>query len=174
MSQIELKAEDLYDKDKVDIEEVDIDDVFKLLQCSDSGLDEQEAARRTEIFGPNRLEQKEQNPILQVSISPLSSRFLLAPFRFLFALHRLRQLATSFASLFLPAVRPRVVVALARLSPFRGPSALAQVVVMTRNPTWEPAWLAIGSLSVPRLPTARDWLRGCLRVFVWLGCPVYS
>jgi len=74
MSQIELKAEDLYDKDKVDIEEVDIDDVFKLLQCTDAGLSQEEATRRLEIFGPNRLEQNEQNPFLQVSIR-LSSSF---------------------------------------------------------------------------------------------------
>lgn len=106
MSQIELRAEDLYDKDKVDIEEVDIDDVFKLLQCDDAGLTEAEAARRMEIFGPNKLESKEQNPILQVSISCLCSPFTSSAF--------LPPLATSFASLFFPR---RVVVALARLSP---------------------------------------------------------
>ncbi|KAG8682658.1 plasma membrane H+-ATPase, partial [Ceratobasidium sp. 394] len=63
--QIELKAEDLYDKDKVDLETVVLDDVFTLLQCSDDGLTEEEAKRRLELFGPNKLESKEQNPILQ-------------------------------------------------------------------------------------------------------------
>lgn len=32
MSTIELKAEDLYDKDKVDLENVELDDVWTLLQ----------------------------------------------------------------------------------------------------------------------------------------------
>lgn len=64
--QIELKAEDLYDKEKVDLETIVIEDVFKLLQCDENGLDTQEAQRRIELFGPNRLEQEEQNPFLQV------------------------------------------------------------------------------------------------------------
>jgi H+-transporting ATPase len=73
--QIELKAEDLYDKEKVDLETIVIDDVFKLLQCDDSGLDNEEAARRLELFGPNKLESEEQNAFLQASCleSPLSS-----------------------------------------------------------------------------------------------------
>jgi hypothetical protein len=49
-SQIELKAEDLYDKEKVDLETVQIDDVFTLLQCDDQGLTGEEAARRLAIF----------------------------------------------------------------------------------------------------------------------------
>ncbi|KAF8524342.1 plasma-membrane proton-e [Hysterangium stoloniferum] len=65
MSQIELKAEDLYDKEKVDLETIVIDDVFKLLQCDSEGLTEAEATRRLEIFGPNKLESEEQNPFLQ-------------------------------------------------------------------------------------------------------------
>lgn len=65
MSTIELKAEDLYDKEKVDLETVVIDDVFKLLQCDENGLTPDEALRRLELFGPNRLESEEQNPILQ-------------------------------------------------------------------------------------------------------------
>jgi H+-transporting ATPase len=67
MAQIELKAEDLYDKEKVDLETVVIDDVFQLLQCSDQGLNEDEATRRLEIFGHNKLEAKEENAFLQVS-----------------------------------------------------------------------------------------------------------
>ncbi|KZT24844.1 plasma-membrane proton-e [Neolentinus lepideus HHB14362 ss-1] len=65
MSLIELKAEDLYDKEKVDLETIVIDDVFKLLQCDEGGLNADEANRRLEIFGPNKLEQEEQNAFLQ-------------------------------------------------------------------------------------------------------------
>ncbi|THH17693.1 hypothetical protein EW146_g3157 [Bondarzewia mesenterica] len=65
MGQIELKAEDLYDKEKVDLETIVIEDVFKLLQCDENGLSNEEAQRRLEIFGPNRLESEEQNPFLQ-------------------------------------------------------------------------------------------------------------
>ncbi|KAF8348510.1 hypothetical protein F5887DRAFT_950386 [Amanita rubescens] len=65
MSKIELKAEDLYDKDKVDLETIVLEDVFKLLQCEDVGLTVAEAQRRLEIFGPNKLESEEQNPFLQ-------------------------------------------------------------------------------------------------------------
>ncbi|KAL1742944.1 hypothetical protein HDZ31DRAFT_65500 [Schizophyllum fasciatum] len=65
MSTIELKAEDLYDKEKVDLETIVIEDVFKLLQCSETGLDDAEAKRRLELFGPNKLEAEEQNAFLQ-------------------------------------------------------------------------------------------------------------
>lgn len=65
MDTIELTAEDLYDKDKVDLETIVIDDVFKLLQCTEQGLDAAEAERRLELFGPNKLESEEQNAILQ-------------------------------------------------------------------------------------------------------------
>ncbi|KAF8269467.1 plasma-membrane proton-e [Lactarius quietus] len=65
MSRIELKADDLYDKEKVDLETIVIEDVFTLLQCDDQGLTAAEAQRRYEIFGPNKLEQEEQNPFLQ-------------------------------------------------------------------------------------------------------------
>lgn len=65
MSLIQLKAEDLYDKDKVDLEQVELEDVWALLQCTEEGLTETEAHRRLEIFGPNKLESKEINPFLQ-------------------------------------------------------------------------------------------------------------
>ncbi|KAI1789272.1 plasma-membrane proton-e [Ganoderma leucocontextum] len=65
MSQIQLKAEDLYDKEKVDLETIVVDDVFKLLQCDENGLTDEEATRRLELFGPNRLESEEQNAFLQ-------------------------------------------------------------------------------------------------------------
>ncbi|KAI0063921.1 plasma-membrane proton-e [Artomyces pyxidatus] len=64
-AQIELKADDLYDKEKVDLETIVIDDVFTLLQCTDQGLTSEEAQRRLEIFGPNKLENEEQNAFLQ-------------------------------------------------------------------------------------------------------------
>ena len=66
--QIQLKAEDLYDKEKVDLETIVVDDVFKLLQCDENGLTDEEANRRLELFGPNKLESEEQNPFLQVCI----------------------------------------------------------------------------------------------------------
>jgi len=65
MSTIELKAEDLYDKEKVDLETIVIDDVFKLLQADMEGLSSEEATRRLALFGPNKLEHEEQNPFLQ-------------------------------------------------------------------------------------------------------------
>ncbi|KAE9392918.1 plasma-membrane proton-e [Gymnopus androsaceus JB14] len=65
MSTIQLRAEDLYDKEKVDLETIVVDDVFKLLQCDDQGLSKEEADRRIEIFGPNKLESEEQNAFLQ-------------------------------------------------------------------------------------------------------------
>lgn len=67
-AQIELKAEDLYDKEKVDLETIVIDDVFKL-QCDDKGLDSEEATRRLSLFGPNKLKSEEQNAFLQVRTS---------------------------------------------------------------------------------------------------------
>ncbi|KAJ7130947.1 hypothetical protein C8R46DRAFT_1327780 [Mycena filopes] len=65
MSTIELKAEDLYDQEKVDLGTLDIGDVFKLLQCDNKGLSPDEVERRLGLFGPNRLEQEDQNPFLQ-------------------------------------------------------------------------------------------------------------
>lgn len=65
MAEIQLRAEDLYDKEKVDLETIVVDDVFKLLQCDDNGLTDDEAHRRLELFGPNKLESEEQNPFLQ-------------------------------------------------------------------------------------------------------------
>jgi hypothetical protein len=66
-----LKAEDLYDKEKVDLETIVIEDVFILLQCDPKGLGTEEADRRLNLFGPNQLEQEEQNAFLQVSAQPL-------------------------------------------------------------------------------------------------------
>ncbi|KAG6852253.1 ATPase 3, plasma membrane-type, partial [Termitomyces sp. Mi166 len=56
---------DLYDKEKVDLETIVIDDVFTLLQCNHEGLTQAEADRRLELFGPNKLEHEKQNALLQ-------------------------------------------------------------------------------------------------------------
>lgn len=77
MSTIQLRAEDLYDKEKVDLETIVLEDVFKLLQCSEGGLSDEESRRRLELFGPNKLESEEQNAFLQVRC--LKSRDLPAP-----------------------------------------------------------------------------------------------
>ncbi|OAV95125.1 H+-transporting ATPase [Puccinia triticina 1-1 BBBD Race 1] len=65
MKTIQLNAEDLYDREKVDLEQVELEDVWQLLQTSENGLDAAEVERRREIFGPNRLEEKSVNPFLQ-------------------------------------------------------------------------------------------------------------
>ncbi|UZJ56972.1 hypothetical protein CBS101457_006292 [Exobasidium rhododendri] len=65
MSTIELKAEDLYDKEKVDLESIEMQDVYQLLQANEDGLVSGEAQRRIELFGPNKLESEDVNPILQ-------------------------------------------------------------------------------------------------------------
>jgi H+-transporting ATPase len=67
-----LTADDLYDKDKVDLETIDVEDVYKLLQSQTEGLADEEAQRRIELFGPNKLEEKHVNPFLQVGHFPLS------------------------------------------------------------------------------------------------------
>ncbi|KAE9386307.1 hypothetical protein BT96DRAFT_949203 [Gymnopus androsaceus JB14] len=64
VSTIQLRAEDLYDREKVDLETI-LEDAFKLLQCDENGLPTEEATCCIEIFGPNKLESEEQNPFLQ-------------------------------------------------------------------------------------------------------------
>ncbi|KAG0143399.1 hypothetical protein CROQUDRAFT_135004 [Cronartium quercuum f. sp. fusiforme G11] len=61
---IQLTVEDLYDKDKVDLEQVHLQDIWKLLQTSEEGLSPSEIERRRAIFGPNKLESKDVNPLL--------------------------------------------------------------------------------------------------------------
>ncbi|KAJ7194595.1 plasma membrane H+-transporting ATPase [Mycena pura] len=65
MSSIDLRAEDLYDKEKVDLGTILIEDVFRLLRCDQTGLSSEEVGRRLALFGHNKLEQEEQNPFLQ-------------------------------------------------------------------------------------------------------------
>lgn len=60
------------------METIAIEDVFTLLQCTDDGLTQEEAARRLELFGPNKLESEEQNAFLQVCRpSPLAPTYSL-------------------------------------------------------------------------------------------------
>lgn len=43
-----------------------MEDVFKLLEATEEGMNTEEVQRRLGLFGPNKLESKEQNPFLQV------------------------------------------------------------------------------------------------------------
>ncbi|KAH9824918.1 H+-transporting ATPase [Melampsora americana] len=65
MKMIQLCAEDLYDREKVDLEQVQLEDVWTLLQTNEHGLTPAEVERRRTIFGPNKLEEKSVNPFLQ-------------------------------------------------------------------------------------------------------------
>jgi H+-transporting ATPase len=49
---------------------MEIEDVFRLLQCDDNGLSSKEAQRRLGLFGPNKLESKERNAFPQASRVP--------------------------------------------------------------------------------------------------------
>jgi H+-transporting ATPase len=49
------------------LETIVMEEVFQLLQSSEQGLSSEEAERRLGLFGPNKLEDKQQNPFLQVS-----------------------------------------------------------------------------------------------------------
>jgi len=60
-----LTVEELYDKDKFDLSTMEPGDIFELLQTSSNGLTSDEAARRAEKFGFNKLETKDVNPFLQ-------------------------------------------------------------------------------------------------------------
>jgi hypothetical protein len=63
---IELRADDLYDMEQNHLGTIVLDDIFKLLRCDDDGLDAEEAHRRFECFGPNKLESEEHRAFLQV------------------------------------------------------------------------------------------------------------
>lgn len=65
MNTIQFTAADLYDKDKVDIEHIVMEEVLQLLQCDEGGLTDAEAQNRIGIFGPNKLEEKSENVFLQ-------------------------------------------------------------------------------------------------------------
>ncbi|CAF4146050.1 unnamed protein product [Adineta steineri] len=70
-----LDVEDLYDKDKCDLNRYDLDTVYKLLESSAKGLTDEQVKERTEKFGENKIEQKERHPVLQFLLfmwNPLS------------------------------------------------------------------------------------------------------
>eukprot|EP00252_Welwitschia_mirabilis_P007528 TRINITY_DN18969_c0_g2_i1.p1 TRINITY_DN18969_c0_g2~~TRINITY_DN18969_c0_g2_i1.p1 ORF type:complete len:961 (+),score=205.48 TRINITY_DN18969_c0_g2_i1:436-3318(+) len=49
----------------VDLEKIPIEEVFEQLKCSREGLSSQEAENRLKIFGPNKLEEKQESKILK-------------------------------------------------------------------------------------------------------------
>jgi len=56
----------LYGKESVDLETLDLDDVFKVLKCDENGLSSSESKHRLEIFGSNKLRNERQNAFFQV------------------------------------------------------------------------------------------------------------
>ncbi|KAH0457314.1 hypothetical protein IEQ34_012629 [Dendrobium chrysotoxum] len=52
-------------KEAVDLENIPIEEVFEQLRCSQEGLSSKSAEERLVIFGPNKLEEKEESRILK-------------------------------------------------------------------------------------------------------------
>uniref|UniRef100_A0A0E0BVR0 Plasma membrane ATPase n=1 Tax=Oryza glumipatula TaxID=40148 RepID=A0A0E0BVR0_9ORYZ len=52
-------------KEAVDLENIPLEEVFENLRCSREGLTTQQAQQRLEIFGPNKLEEKEESKFLK-------------------------------------------------------------------------------------------------------------
>ncbi|KAL1207554.1 ATPase 6, plasma membrane-type [Cardamine amara subsp. amara] len=52
-------------KENVDLEKIPVEEVFQQLKCSRDGLSSEEGRNRLQIFGPNKLEEKEENKILK-------------------------------------------------------------------------------------------------------------
>ncbi|KAL0397134.1 UNVERIFIED_CONTAM: Plasma membrane ATPase 4 [Sesamum calycinum] len=52
-------------KENVDLEHIPLEEVFSQLQCSREGLTNSEAAKRLQVFGPNKLEEKKENKVLK-------------------------------------------------------------------------------------------------------------
>ncbi|KAG8384743.1 hypothetical protein BUALT_Bualt04G0150000 [Buddleja alternifolia] len=52
-------------KEAVDLENIPIEEVFENLRCTSEGLSSEDANRRLEIFGQNKLEEKEESKILK-------------------------------------------------------------------------------------------------------------
>ncbi|KAL0885149.1 hypothetical protein Bca101_009131 [Brassica carinata] len=52
-------------KENVDLEKIPVDEVFQQLKCSREGLSSEEGRNRLQIFGANKLEEKEENKILK-------------------------------------------------------------------------------------------------------------
>ncbi|KAL1916782.1 uncharacterized protein VTP21DRAFT_5486 [Calcarisporiella thermophila] len=60
-----IAVEDLYDKEKFNLENMETEQIFQLLKTSNKGLTSEDAKLRIEKFGRNELKQKETNPIFQ-------------------------------------------------------------------------------------------------------------
>ncbi|XP_059457338.1 ATPase 9, plasma membrane-type-like [Corylus avellana] len=52
-------------KENIDLEHIPVQEVFEQLQCSKEGLSTEEGQKRLIIFGPNKLEEKEENKFLK-------------------------------------------------------------------------------------------------------------
>ncbi|XP_076917457.1 plasma membrane ATPase 3-like [Bidens hawaiensis] len=52
-------------KEAVDLETIPLEEVFENLRCSKEGLTSQDAEKRLEIFGHNKLEEKEESKVLK-------------------------------------------------------------------------------------------------------------
>ncbi|CAI9285671.1 unnamed protein product [Lactuca saligna] len=50
---------------EVDLEKIPIEELFKSLKCSRDGLSDEEGARRLEIFGPNKLQEKKESKLFK-------------------------------------------------------------------------------------------------------------
>ncbi|XP_076910915.1 ATPase 8, plasma membrane-type-like [Bidens hawaiensis] len=50
---------------QIDLEKIPIDDVLTILNCTREGLNDDEGAKRLDIFGPNKLEEKEESKLLK-------------------------------------------------------------------------------------------------------------
>lgn len=46
-------------------EKIPVEEVFKQLKCTKEGLSSEEGEKRLQIFGPNKLEEKEDSKILK-------------------------------------------------------------------------------------------------------------
>lgn len=52
-------------KEAVDLENIPLEEVFENLRCSRGGLTSEQAQQRLQIFGPNKLEEKEESKFLK-------------------------------------------------------------------------------------------------------------
>ncbi|KMZ75898.1 Proton-exporting ATPase [Zostera marina] len=51
--------------ENIDLESIPIEDVFENLKCSRGGLSDEEGAKRLQVFGPNKLEEKHESKLLK-------------------------------------------------------------------------------------------------------------
>ncbi|KAI4335596.1 hypothetical protein L6164_014230 [Bauhinia variegata] len=60
----EISFEDIKNEN-VDLENIPVEEVFKQLKCTREGLTSEEGAKRLQIFGPNKLEEKKESKLLK-------------------------------------------------------------------------------------------------------------